>query len=585
MTNLVLFPGYKDLYDGEVPELQEIIAGIPTCIIVGFASHINSWKHHNQFDFNIDLDIFRYVIGRLPIETRTILESRLKNIYSDITKNKHAVTIFPLPQMLQLIEYAIVNYQEGPFENILPEQEENLLKAVLILNTMADIKSETVDLNKRSNDPFENFVKITWPYMLPTIEHTYKKEIIIPVYSAFLLFEYLNKDDFFRPYLTKYFANNGLKDGAEYLKNIMSLYVFSFNKDSQRFDSNFKDEDIKKVPLFKQFTRVIDSATSVIFSTQEKKFFKLLREKPILKINGGKDFIANWSYIIDKMYDGIKYDFFEHSGIKDAFTGDEKNKWNSFTSKLGERFSEKVIFKDLVNRYFSRNNAVIKFDGDSKNWNQDLYHRKDNHITFIEYKGITFPLNDKYDRIKSDIDTRMVVSVNDKNEVQKKAVHQLVTQISNFHENINKFENIQVIGYTRERLLIYPVIIFTDLNWRLAGVNEYLLRIFEVEIKKLNLNFFQVKELVMIHIDFFYNHENIFLRDNINLHQFIYQGIQSKETYRAIRNRMLAPSTEAIMDSYADFEFYAHTAFKNSFVHSHDMSLFNEVVEKLNLPS
>ncbi|HWY98061.1 MAG TPA: hypothetical protein VNY36_03145, partial [Bacteroidia bacterium] len=269
-----------------------------------------------------------------------------------------------------------------------------------------------------------------------------------------------------------------------------------------------------------------------------------------------------------------------YSGVQSMLKGD---KWNSFQTLLGQKFSEKIIFKELVNKYLVQEGVTYQFEDNTKGWDQDLYHRKNNHVSFVEYKNVKLALKDTFTEIKADVDNKMV-QVNKDGKTKKKAVYQLIDQIKSFHDNINKYENIEDAGYTRERLFIYPVIMFTEYNWRLPGINDYLNRIFKSEISKLNFKFFSVSELVMMHTDFFYFHEDIFLKDKANLHQVIYNGMQVKETFRIAGSKYKIPPAQAIMNSYSDFDFCANIAYIDKVNQSNKMSFFYEVLAKLDAP-
>ncbi|MCU0432154.1 MAG: hypothetical protein MUC87_01715 [Bacteroidia bacterium] len=574
----VILLRYTDLYDGKTPQIQEVLKGIPSETIISLACYVNAQKHLNPFDPSQDIQIFQKMIERLPKDEHYELNSRLKSSIESIQKAERDFSIFPLSQMLSLIEYVLVNFQEGALQTITSVEEENILKAILILNEELDNKHVGYTYEK-SKDKFDQFMALIWPIMLPTNEYTYRKEIVIPIYQSLLLFDYLANHKIYKDFLQTYFAKNNVHTANELLKHIASSYLFSFDKEKKTFFTYYTKEDFERNPVLFQFVREIDKSRTELLAT-DIKVRRLLREKPILKTTDEKYFITNWNFIIDKIYEGLKRDFFQNSGVKAKLKGnDEREKWNSFTGMINQTFSEKVVFLDVVKRLLNNGNVSCVPENPSRGWNQDLYLRKNNHIVFIEFKDVTLPINENFKTIKNDVHERMIYNEKDG---KKKAAYQLVDQIVDFEKNINKFENLTDLGINKERLILYPVIVYTDLNWGMAGVNEYVGRKFNEYLSSFNLKFFAVEQLVMIPLDFLNNYEKIFLEGGYSIHQVIYNSRQVRESYRSVLS--FSNDEKDIINAYLDFDFYASRAYKNFFVHPHQISLFNAIMEKLEVP-
>lgn len=574
----ILYPAYNNIYEGPAPSLNEVLKGIPSGIIVSFACHINAQKHLDNRSAENDFSIFRLMIERLPSANVEMLTKKMVSFAKSVFNSEQELSIFPLPQMLQLIEWALANYLHGS-QKPNPQEEEGILKAVLILNERAQVKHLPPDRGPSANDPFLKAISMLWPMILPNNEHIYRKDFIIPLYQSTLLLDFLGSHKTFGPFLELYLKKNGVNTPAEYLKHLVSFYLLSFNKEKGSFFTFYNEEGFKQNPVLLQFVREINKVACDLFNKGEKNL-KLLREKPILKTSDNRYFITNWNFIIDKIYEGLKYDFFENSGVLTILGGnDNKEKWNSFTGIINQQFSEKIVFLDVVKRILDNNIVTCIPENVKRKWNQDLYLRQDNHISFIEFKGAVLPISDDYKAIKNDIEERM--SFNQKDN-SKKAVFQLVDQITDFHSNIDKFEPLTPNGHSRERLFIHPIIVYTDYNWGMPGINEYLNRIFLDEINKKGLSFFKIRELTMIHLSFFNTYEKIFLNEKKGIHQVIHGVQQYKAIYRDILKK--TRNTNFVLDAMADFEFYASKAFKSGFSHQHEMSLFKETMKKLGVP-
>lgn len=483
--------------------------------------------------------------------------------------------------MLQLLEIAIANFLYGNINELTPEEEENILKAILVLNEKAENKQLENINHEKPSTYLDLYIRYMWPMMLPLNEYTYRKEIIVPLNQAFLLSDFLKNDEDYKPYSENYLKKNKVNSYEEYFQNIVSLYYNGYNKEQKSFYAFYNQESLFHFTILQGLVQTIGETSSKDYQLINNTRFINFKKKPILKTSSGKYFISNWSFIIDKLYEGFKYDFFENSGIKCTLKGDNNSQWNSFTSDLSFKFSEKIVFANTIKKYFLKNNTICLFDN-GKKLNQDLYLRNENHVTFIEFKSLNFTIKERFEQIKEVVDERMVFdNKKAKKKAKKKAVFQLIEQIKMFHDNINRFEN---LSFTRERIMIYPIIVYTDYNWGLYGVNDYLSQIFKKEIYKLDLKFYSIDSLVMIHIDFFVEYEKVFLEDGKNLHQIIHSYEQTKILHKEILEKSIFNGNvtdEKIMGAYANFSFYAGYFLKNRSTPIHQSSLFKDVMTKL----
>jgi hypothetical protein len=380
--------------------------------------------------------------------------------------------------------------------------------------------------------------------------------------------------------LVNYLTNNNVETFEEYLKHLIGFYINGFNKSKGSFYTFFSEESFHSNPVFRNYYLDLNNIEKIKDSLNNQNHkIKILRDYPIIRSSEGKYFISNWNFIIDKLYEGFKFDFFNNSGIKEKLKGDnETEKYNSFTSDINQKFNEKIIFRDIVERYLNRNEAICFYDGDGKNWNQDLYLRKNNHIIIAEFKGSTLPLSDSFEKIENDVKERMIYNnVNNR----PKAVCQIIDQIDKLHSNHNYYENLDNLGYSKNRLFIYPVIIYTDSNWGLNGINEYIIKDFRNRIIEKNYKFFLVNDIVMIPLNFFMEYENLFIKDNLDLHQLINVWNSYRSIFREEFNRF--PSADSAARMFACFDFYMQKSYPDKKVEWNKISIFNELMEKLGI--
>lgn len=359
---------------------------------------------------------------------------------------------------------------------------------------------------------------------------------------------------------------NKVSGHIEFLRKLFEFYFQGYNKQEERFYFKANASILSANSVLGEY--ILDIATF-----QERTVplnFKTLREKPIIKFPDGNLFITNWNFFVDKYYQAQKFDFYNKTGVKELYKGNDKQKFQAFNGEVGLEFIEKRIFLDTVNRYLPLAGGTIIPEDKTKGWNQDLYYRFYNHISFIELKSVGLPISNDFEEIKN--------SVDDEGKM-KKAVTQLKNQIVSFAENIEKFENLNKQGLRKEMLFIYPCIVYTDVNWSMPGINAYFSRMLKNEINKLKLDFFSIEDLVMIHIDFFFNYEKIFLEDKVSLHSILHKHSAQRAIFAELFKRK--GDVVAGIKKYANSEFYLSNAYPNKTKEIFESSLFDSILIEL----
>lgn len=568
-----IYPKYKDFYQGKAPEVTDLLKEIPSQFIINSACHINALKFMNFFDPQIDVSIFQSLIDKQSPEHHKYLTNKAQE-YSDRTiKSGQKTILFPLPVMLRIIQHELLNPKTGEFGEIAAIQEENLLKAILVENKKDEDRHLGESRGHKTKDQLENFNNWIWPNLLPTMEFQYRKEIILPVYYSIKFFKYLESTDKFKPYVQEYLAFVKSESWQVYLKNLLLFYFNGYNKEDNRFHFKFDESIFEKNQVISGYVLDIKNFDKEQFIKRKLDLnFKQLREKPIIKLWDGKYCITNWNFIADKYYQAQQFDFFNFTKVRELFNGNDGKKFQSFIGEISSNVSEKAIFLELMHKYLTPAGGVIIPEDKAKQWDQDLYYRKDKHICFVEFKSNIFPVSYKLDEIKK--------AVNDPEKVRK-GVSQLVRQIKGLAANLNKFEDLSSKGLNAKDIFIYPLIVYTDINWSLYGLTRHYNEIFWQELAGADLKGFSVQDLVMIHIDFFIEYEKIFLENKESLHRVLWIHHMQRAIYVEAHKRI--PTPDNLMRRFADGSFYLENAYKGNFTNAIDSTIYKEITKQLDI--
>ena len=283
--SFAIYPKYVNVYEGQTPSITELLKDIPSQFIINVACYINAEKYLNFLDLKIDFKLLGKLTERLDISVRTSIYTALENFSTNIIMEKQQVTIFPLPSMLRLIEHEMVHFKAGCFTQITPEQEENILKAILILNQLEEDGYIHEAKKRKIEGAFATFINWVWPNLLPIMEFQGRKEILLPLHYSIKFFKYLNSVEKFKPYLDAYFAKSNVSSYTEYLRKLVEFYIRGFDNTDQRFHFKFDSSILEVNSVINGYILDMQSFDSTTYIEKElHKNFKQLREKPIIKL-------------------------------------------------------------------------------------------------------------------------------------------------------------------------------------------------------------------------------------------------------------------------------------------------------------
>ena len=475
---------YSDIFNDEIENSSSLVENIPSYYILSIFSHINGYLYHSN-SLKKELFLFKKLIEQLDNNQIDEILYPLKVL---IDENGQNLQLFPLYSILILIEKETLNYRT--IENDYTpsaEDELNILKYILLNNNEIDKQH-----GKIKGNSLREFI---WPAALPQYEFNSTKSFISNLKIAIRLFDYFNHN--YETELVNYLENNNALSSKDFLKKIADLYFNGYKKDEHSFNSRFTSDLIAANPILTRFCLDFENFDVEAYKRKGKhKYFKGLRETPILKHENGHFNIINWNFIVDKFYKGLIFDFYHSTNLQET----RNLSFEDYKSRLGESFSEKQFFKEILTEIYSNyDDVVLLTDEDSENYNFDFYLRIDNKIIIIEFKDylmLDYIKNNSFEKIKKYIDSKFI-----KTEDNNKAIIQLKNQILNINENPNIYE--PDLDRIKNRLFIYPVTVYTDWSFSVAGINNYLNEEFFKIMNQYKTDFFIIRSFTMLSLDLF----------------------------------------------------------------------------------
>ena len=466
--------GYADVYDDfDQVNPMNFLQDIPTVTILKFVADRYASIFYAQTDISTQKRYIFDFCRHLPLHAR-------KRIWSFIKKTESAgnhVFLYGSTSSMMIYRMALqshVQLEEGDDLEILDDEYEPLFKALIYCNKLWTDQQLSKDKQKLAD--------IVLKLDIPIVENKHYKDFRPQLYKANQFFTFCENDHTFNSYLQSFLQDKKVKTWGDYIVILFNIYSYSIkhsvlphgNVNEQRFLSQF----------------VIDFDDSVMKSLWdiEKNGIKYLRDHFLYALPDGNYLLLDANLLIDKIYQGIKFDFYktiQGHGLLNA-NGKPFKDLPEFNSTLGTVFSEKHLLYAILENTYNGGNAVqytgeeLKqhgFDGEP-----DYYLRIEDTLFLIEYKDLLFPdtlrYSDDVAKIKKGILDRLC---KDDDVNPRKGGGQLLYTIDKIL-NQGILNNMDV-GITDVKH-IFPLIVTTDRAFSAMGVNLTIIEEFDRILKR-----------------------------------------------------------------------------------------------------
>lgn len=311
---------------------------------------------------------------------------------------------------------------------------------------------------------------------MPIVEFKYYKEFDTQLYKSIRFFEFCEHDKVYSHHLSYFCGDHHVENWREYVMRIFSMVEAWLKGPYVKVNPNNPDD----IRFFDQYIVKVEDCHNLWEGNQAIAY---LRDHFLLKLSGYHYLLLNPNLLVDKFYQGMKFDFFKT--LKAHHLTDSNNNiissYADFCSDFGANFSEPYLLYSLMQKVFNGRADVIFTGTQLKNLGvkaePDLYMRMGETLFLFEYKDVTLA-----DKVKLSADAgKMKKAILDrvckyeKGQAKKGAgqLHITMQNILQHHTLDGIDENVRKVKR------IFPIIITTDRNFSALGVNAVVVKEYE----------------------------------------------------------------------------------------------------------
>ncbi|WP_046244139.1 hypothetical protein [Hymenobacter terrenus] len=507
---------YNNIFDDyESFDLDNVLKQIPSKKSLEVIGHFLAQMHTKERNINVQFEMLQIWGNRLPndVKNRVIIE--ISNIMSQKPANSMQTSDFNFINnisSLKLIQHIFKNYNSLDQEELTAKQELLLFKSYLYCSKQwTDEQANSVKGVKPNSEL--DFAKFIIQFQMPYAELIEFKDFRLQFIKAVYFFKFCEQDPLFNSYLSIFLKEINLPNWHQYLINILSSYVRKF--EPLRIPSI--------MAIGEEYADMISWLEELCIDADKyspKPDFTELRERPIFKINDTEFLFLNLNFLIDKIYQGIQFDFAKALvKAKAHYKGKPIKNYPDFKSIFGSEFSENNLFYKIMNYSFEKSKYFRMSGEDMKTilgqGEPDYYMRSKNKVYLFEYKdkliSAESKINTTIERKIDEIYKKFVID----DKSHKTGVGQLIESIKeirkgNFTNKIDKQLN--------KNCIIYPVIVYTDFSLVVPGINIILNTEFKTQLKHAGFeNDTNIKNLTLLSLDGLIKFQDLFRDGRLKL--------------------------------------------------------------------
>lgn len=557
--------GYHDLFDKQenlFDALRRFLTGIPISGALYFIGTMHKQIMYKTTNKETQL--------KLANDMLPLMESTARNKYYDLRKyaRKHNNTLLICNNISALLlSYYVVIYGNKQVKalSLQSNQQKNLYKALLCCN---DIFTNAYINAKKCKSILQEFgiAGLGTKIDLPISEFKRDKQIVEPIFKAFALFKYCEKDSFWKARVNKLCAKRKVKTWQDYLTIIISL-IKNYVSDSATGIIS-----VPRTSVISDFMEQFSSENTSIPPNPEqdplREAIMYLRERFLWKQRDGEYIPLNHNLLIDIIYQSVKFDLLtivqgEYKDIieqlkrnghalpeldtkneKDrtkyiksqgvSMTDDEEKtiKYSYFgglNGAFGQNFSQQELLEPVMKLAFG-SNSVHLTDSQMGNYvtaPSDYYVRVDDVLYLFELKDTYLNDDIKYSKEANAVwngvekDGRRIEGVLDKickdGKTDRKGVPQLMNSITQII-NDKKLDTVDPKASSVRH--VFPIVVTTDMAFSANGVNGYVIKRYRNDIRKnypITNSDVYVHLPVIMNIDFLIRYSEMLYNHKISL--------------------------------------------------------------------
>lgn len=544
ITQPLLTATFKEVYQSDSKEtIDDLLKNSNRDDIISLCSSINS-KFNSPDFLKWEFEAVNNIITNLPRAESILLAKRFNQLRE---QNKQYPRVFNIVSSLKLIQYALSNLSNN--NSILHRVPDLIiLKVFLILNgEVAEPTDKLIDQYEHLSFK-EKYVRSMSAATMVNSEFLTLKEAVVQSLKLKSLFEYLESHNTYKILVSVFLDKYKVSKWNEYLKYIMILYM-SFHDDNGKFSEKQVNY---KIPLKNYEVLMHDFINSLVINNHiselkdsndtSKKDFYYLRNFPFYVSKDGFLNLLNVNFLVDHIFQSV---YFEFKNLIEKNIS--KKEADNFKSTYSLEFSQDQLFRKTI-EYCFNDNRMIKEPGTSSGNSKDhsdFYIRKDKYIYLFEFKDYLLPMNLKYSMDFEEINKYL-----EDRFVSKAGIVQILKVIKNIEQGGFEFDRLTGLdNFENGKIIIQPVIVFSDLALSFDGLNNIMNKYFREEISKIAAKFV-IKDLIFVPLDLLIKYQDLFHNNQLKLTNLF-------PSYLSFINRTTVPDNAKVdPEEFMTFEQY-----------------------------
>lgn len=493
---MIVSLSYLDIFEGPVPSIEELLSGLSsegtiTCLSIINAQLFIDRSSKKQLSILTDL-----LEGEDPTVRNAVLRKSAE-LSARLSSVDYA--FFSIRYSLAFIHYELINYREG---KLISSQSErlNFFKAYLIISEQ--VNEPYLIQNDTSLSRLDPVQSKLWPLLITQFSTDSQVNPLTETARSIIFLNHFESNAKYKQYHDVFLKKVGKATSWKYIIDLVLLLAQGSNIYKQNEDLDFPWL-IKETPEFNSlFTLMCIDREEYASNKSGHKAFIGIKEKPLVKSNG-YFLVLSWNFVASKIYESLVFDFYKLSGIHKE---PELKEFLLFKRYVSQEIVERIMLRRVLKAVFSGRGNVLLFDDEKRQGFPDAYVRSGKYIYLFEIKDALFSADviqdASYNSIKEEIDKKF--------NTNKKGLGQLVKHIAHLEKDCFESRSFEELNLKRRNLVIYPIILYTDRQFGMPGIGQYLSKEFEKRLHEDSIKTFNtVKPLTTLNLSFF--------TDNIDL--------------------------------------------------------------------
>lgn len=457
IPQILVAVSYYDIFskDDNKPTIGEVFKELPMMVVLTYVL-----KQHLSVHFSMYAsEPHKRILDEL---CRDLYKVERTNLYRFRRRNNRAFlyhTESTLRMCFETLKYGY-DLEEGD-DQLQPTREEaiNIAKAYTLCNT------DWIESQKLEADTYQTMLMLD----LPVSEFKFHKDVKAATYKASQFFLFCENDPTYKKYLAAFYQDYCVQNWRDYLGRLFMLFTQSINQ----VKIEVCNADVETINFYNHFVINIDDLRQ-IKGWESPEALLYLRNHFLFHVTGGIYYIISPDLIVDKIYQGLKFMFFETIKKHNLLQPDGKpyKEFPQFTHRLGMDFSEISLAYRLFDKALKGNVDCI-LSGEMlrqagiKDGEPDLYIRKGDALILVEIKDLLFDSKKLSSGIVSDVHNYIFSRICKYPEKPHKGFGQILDNIDRLVSG--GFNNVDASA--SDVKTIYPVIVTTDNAFSALGVN------------------------------------------------------------------------------------------------------------------